>query len=251
MPKSQLRRSQPRRNSAKAEFGPNADSPPNTDSGARAAAASRPHLAAVGPEPRKSIRAENEKAILSAAEHVFAEHGFKGATTAEIAARAGIPKANLHYYFPTKAALYRRVIERVLEMWMGAAGALDESDDPATALAGYIGTKMHLARVEPLGSKIWASEIMRGGSVIQDFLETTLRDWVATREVIFKRWIASGKLRPIEPRTLLSMIWAATQHYADFSHQITVLNDGRPLSDAQFETAKREVIATILRGTLP
>jgi len=250
MQRIQPRQSKPRRNTAKAEFRPTASTSALAVAARPAGAARKPRLAAVTAEPRKSIRAENEKAILAAAEHVFAEHGFRGATTAEIAARAGIPKANLHYYFPTKAALYRRVIQRVLEMWMAAAAVLDRSDDPAIALAGYIGTKMDLARAEPLGSKIWASEIMRGAPVIQDFLETTLRDWVATREVIFKRWIASGKLRPIEPRNLLSMIWASTQHYADFSHQIAVLNEGRPLTDAQFETAKQQVISMILRGTL-
>ena len=78
-----------------------------------------------------SIRAENERTILEAAEAVFAEHGFGGATTAAIAARAGVPKANLHYYFPTKAALYRAVIERVLTAWLAAASSFDESDDPA------------------------------------------------------------------------------------------------------------------------
>ena len=51
---------------------------------------------------KAAIREENEKAILEAAEEVFAEYGFSGATTSRIAERAGIPKANLHYYFPTK-----------------------------------------------------------------------------------------------------------------------------------------------------
>ena len=224
--------SRSRSNSAKAGFGP----------GAAAAGQDA--------EARRSIRADNETAILAAAEHVFAEQGFKGATTSAIAAKAGIPKANLHYYFPTKAALYRRVTQRILDMWVAAASALDESDDPATALSRYIEAKMDLSRAEPLGSKIWANEIMRGAPVIQDFLETTLKDWVATREIIFRRWIAQGRLRPVEPIALLSMIWAATQHYADFAHQITVLNDGRPLSDAEFETAKRQVTGMILRGAL-
>ena len=49
-----------------------------------------------------------------------------------------------------------------------------------------------------------------------------------------RRWIAEGKLRPIEPSTLFYMIWATTQHYADFARQIEVLNDGQPLSDEQF-----------------
>ena len=46
---------------------------------------------------KPTIRGTKEQLILDAAEKVFAELGFKGATTAEIALRAGIPKANLHY----------------------------------------------------------------------------------------------------------------------------------------------------------
>ena len=59
---------------------------------------------------------------------------------------------------------------------------------------------MDLARSMPLGSKIWASEIMRGAPAIQDFLDTTLTQWVRSRESVVRRWIAEGKLRPIEPR---------------------------------------------------
>lgn len=54
------------------------------------------------------IRESNEAHLLACAEAVFAERGLDGASTAMIAERAGLPKANLHYYFPTKLALYRR-----------------------------------------------------------------------------------------------------------------------------------------------
>jgi TetR/AcrR family transcriptional regulator len=195
-----------------------------------------------------SIRAENERVILEAAEAIFAAAGFKGATTAAIAARAGVPKANLHYYFPTKAALYRAVIERVLTAWLAAASSFDESDDPREALARYIGAKMDLARSMPLSSRVWATEIMRGAPVIQDFLDTALAQWVAERSRIVQRWIAEGKLRPIEPKYLFYMIWATTQHYANAAHEIASLEKGRPLDDAAFERAKRQVVETILTG---
>jgi TetR/AcrR family transcriptional regulator len=195
-----------------------------------------------------SIRAENERMILEAAEAVFAEQGFGGATTAAIAARAGVPKANLHYYFSTKAALYRAVVERVLTAWLAAASSFDQSDDPREALSRYIGSKMDLARSMPLGSQIWASEIMRGAPVIQDFLETTLADWVESRSRVVRRWIAQGKLRPIEPRYLFYMIWATTQHYANAAHEIATLEKGRPLDDCKFESAKQQVIETIVGG---
>jgi TetR/AcrR family transcriptional regulator len=197
-----------------------------------------------------SIRAENERMILEAAEAVFAERGFGGATTAAIATRAGVPKANLHYYFPTKALLYRAVIERVLTAWLAAASSFDDSDDPQEALARYIGAKMDLARSMPLGSQIWASEIMRGAPVIQDFLETTLADWVESRGRVVRRWISEGRLRPVEPRYLFYMIWATTQHYANAAHEIATLENGRALDDGGFDAAKRQVIETIVGGLI-
>jgi TetR/AcrR family transcriptional regulator len=198
---------------------------------------------------KPSIREENERTILAAAEAVFAEHGFRGATMAAIAARAGVPKPNVHYYFPTKETLYRAVVERVLIPWLDAAASFDASDDPAEALAAYIGSKMDLARSMPLSSQIWASEIMRGAPVIQDFLDTTLTEWVRLRERAARRWIAEGKLKPIEPRILFYMIWATTQHYANAAHEIATL-EGGALDDEAFERAKRQVVETILGGVI-
>jgi TetR/AcrR family transcriptional regulator len=197
---------------------------------------------------RPTIREENERALLEAAERVFAEQGFAGATTAAIARSAGVPKANLHYYFPTKEGLYRAVIERVLNAWLDAASSFDTSEDACEALSAYIRAKMDLARAMPLASRIWSAEIMRGAPIIQDFLDTTLSQWVAKREAAVRRWIAAGKLKPIEPKVLFYMIWATTQQYANAAHEIASLNGGRPLDDAAFERAKRQVIATILGG---
>ena len=203
------------------------------------------------PVDKTSIREGNERAILSAAESVFAEQGFSGATVAEIAARAGVPKPNVHYYFPTKAKLYRAVIERVLTAWLDAARSFDSSADPLDALAAYIEAKMDLAREMPLSSRIWASEIMRGAPAIQDFLDTTLTQWVGSREAVVRRWITEGKLKPVEPKVLFYMIWATTQHYANAAHEVATLENGRPLDDAQFERAKQQVVAIILNGVAP
>ena len=199
-------------------------------------------------KPGPTIREENERTLLEAAEWVFAEQGFAGATTAAIARRAGVPKANLHYYFATKEGLYRAVIERVLNAWLAAASSFDASEDPAEALAAYIGAKMDLARAMPLASRIWSAEIMRGAPMIQDFLDTTLTEWVASRGRVVKRWVADGKLKPIEPSHLFYMIWATTQQYANASHEMATLNGGRPLDDAAFERAKRQAIDIIVSG---
>jgi len=53
---------------------------------------------------------------------------------------------------------------------------------------------------------------------------------------------------PIEPRHLLYMIWATTQHYADFGHQVETLNGSKQLTDDQWLEVKRNVKRIVLKG---
>jgi AcrR family transcriptional regulator len=55
-------------------------------------------------------KTEPEAAIIQAATRLFGERGYDGARTAEIASMAGVTERTLFRYFPTKNALYRRVI---------------------------------------------------------------------------------------------------------------------------------------------
>ncbi|MDA5558471.1 TetR/AcrR family transcriptional regulator [Shimia sp. MMG029] len=197
---------------------------------------------------KKLRRKEAETLILSAAEKVFAEAGFGGATMQLIADVAGLPKANLHYYFPTKELLYRQVVQNIFEIWLQAADTFDNAEGPEDGIGAYIDAKMEISRRHPDGSKVWASEVMHGAPVIQDYLETTLAEWTNGRVKVIERWIAEGRMQPIDPRHLLYMLWATTQHYADFGHQIETLNHGAPLSDAQWDEAKNNIKSIILRG---
>jgi TetR/AcrR family transcriptional regulator len=200
------------------------------------------------PSRKHSRRQENEEAILSAAEKVFAEAGFGGATMQLIADVAGLPKANVHYYFQTKEELYRRVVRNIFDIWLQAADTFDAASGPAEGIGAYVDAKMEISRRHPAGSKVWASEVMHGAPIIQDYLETTLVGWTETRIAVIDRWIAAGRMDRVDSRHLLYMIWATTQHYADFGHQIQTLNHGQPLNDTQWEAAKATVKKIILKG---
>ncbi|WP_112175472.1 TetR/AcrR family transcriptional regulator [Paraburkholderia unamae] len=206
--------------------------------------------AAHKPQRRKaSIRASNEAHLLACAEAVFAERGFEGASTALIAERAGLPKANLHYYFPTKLALYWRVLDDLFEEWNAAADTFDASDDPVEAIGGYVRAKMALSRRRPLGSKVWANEIISGATHMQDILLERVKPWMETRVKLIDQWIAQGLLASVDPQALLFMIWATTQHYADFEAQIRALSGKRALSAKAFEATTEEVVRMILRAS--
>ena len=197
---------------------------------------------------KKDRRLESERMIMVAAEKVFAEAGFGGATMQLIADVAGLPKANLHYYFPTKEALYRRVVQDIFQVWLKAADIFDQASGPVEGIGAYIDAKMEISRRHPAGSKVWASEVMHGAPVIQDYLETTLEQWTNGRITVIQSWIDRGLMAPIDPRHLLYMVWATTQHYADFGHQIETLNNSVPLTDAQWQAATDSVKTIILKG---
>jgi TetR/AcrR family transcriptional regulator len=201
----------------------------------------------IRPLKRNEIRQQNEALILQAAEKVFAEAGFGGATMQLIADLAGLPKANLHYYFATKEDLYRKVVQNIFDIWLHAADSMDNAPGPVEGIGAYIDAKMEISRRHPDGSKVWAYEVMHGAPVIQDYLETNLRDWTTGRANLIQGWISAGKMAAVNPEHLLYMLWAATQHYADFGHQIETLNGG-PLTDVQWQAAKDSVKSMILRG---
>lgn len=197
---------------------------------------------------KAAIRRENVTKILAAAESVFAEKGFKGASVGLIAERANVPKPNVYYYFGNKEDLYRRVIEHVCTVWLHAADTFDVTDDPETAIRRYVASKMDLARERPNGSRLWAIEMASGAPFLQDYLENTVKPWLYSREEVLKKWIGEGRLKPMNTRYFLYMIWATTQSYADFEAQINVMNGGEPLSDEAFEDAKQNVIHMVLQS---
>ena len=184
--------------------------------------------------------------ILAAAEKIFAMNGFKGAATGDIAREAGLPKANVHYYYKTKADLYREVLRHILNDWMSAASTFEAQDDPAEALRTYVSAKMEFSRNRPYGSRVWAREIMSGAPVLENFLGTTLKDWLRERTRIIRRWIREEKINPVNPIALMYMIWASTQHYADFEQQIIILNNGKELSDRSYRQRTEQVVELIL-----
>jgi TetR/AcrR family transcriptional regulator len=75
-----------------------------------------------------------------------------------------------------------------------------------------------------------------------------VRPWMETRVKLIEHWAAEGLLEPVDPKTLLFMIWATTQHYADFEAQIRVLSGKRALGAAGFDASTEEVVRLILRA---
>jgi TetR/AcrR family transcriptional repressor of nem operon len=78
-----------------------------------------------------AARTDTADRILDLAERLVQTRGFNGFSYAVIASELGVTKASLHYHFPSKAELGRRLIDRYGEAFARALAEIDGSSSDA------------------------------------------------------------------------------------------------------------------------
>ena len=196
---------------------------------------------------RVSHRDRVEAAILAEAVRQFAECGYEGTSIATVAERAGLSKQNLMYYFPTKQALYQRVLDNVLDDWLARMASLaDPGKDPGDVLRAYVRAKLKFSREQPLASRVYAMEVIGGAKLYADQIRRRVIPLLRADIAVFERWIAEGKIAPVNATHLLFAVWAMTQSYADFAAQMTLVLDREQLQPSDFDDAERLITGMVL-----
>lgn len=199
---------------------------------------------------RTRIQQQKEDQILEAALDVFSSHGFRGSTIDQIAEQAGLSKPNLLYYFRTKEAIHRRLIDRLLENWLAPLREMKADGDPVSEIKSYIRRKLELSRDYPRESRLFANEILQGAPRIQSELQD-LKVLVDEKAQIIRKWSKTGKLKDCDPHHLIFSIWATTQHYADFDTQVQVVLGDVGRGAGRFEDAARFLDQLFIEGLGP
>jgi len=89
--------------------------------------------------PRRSPNVDTSQRILDIAERLLQTRGYNAFSYADIAHALHVTKASLHYHFPTKAELGRRLIERYTISFLHALAAIDQtSADAGEQLRRYV-----------------------------------------------------------------------------------------------------------------
>jgi TetR/AcrR family transcriptional regulator len=63
---------------------------------------------------------------------------------------------------------------------------------------------------------------------------------------VFERWIADGRIAPVNATHLLFAVWAMTQSYADFSAQMVLVLDRSELTEQDFDDAAKLITGMVL-----
>ena len=192
-----------------------------------------------------------KKAILSAALDPFSQFGFHGTRLEQIAELAGVSKTNLLYYFPSKEALYIAVLRQILDIWLAPLKAFREDFAPLAAIKEYIRLKLEVSRDYPQASRLFCMEMLAGAPLLMDELTGDLKALIDAKSALIAGWVKSGKLAPIDPQHLIFMIWASTQHNADFAPQVEAVTGATLRDEVFFNQTVENVQRIIIEGIRP
>src|SRR5438270_3050618 len=133
--------------------------------------------------------------LVLAAFHQIAERGFEGLRTREVAAEAGVNIATLHYYFPTKEALIRGVLEHAMRRFRST---LAPHGSPSDQLRNHLRAVRELLRQEPRLGVVMGELALRAGRdpAIAGILRETNDAWYRMVRGLLRKAVKAGELSP-------------------------------------------------------
>jgi TetR/AcrR family transcriptional regulator len=159
--------------------------------------------------PRQGTGIDARELLLDAAATLFADRGVAGTTVAEIAAKAGVTPAMVHYYFANRDQLVGTLAEKRLLPTVAAVWApVVETNDVATMLRGLVQRIFAAAAANPWLPSLWLREIVtEGGQLREYFLKRFRFEYVQHLINTVAAAQRGGGLDPrIEPRLIIMSV---------------------------------------------
>ncbi len=181
---------------------------------------------------------EKERLILGAARKRFAYYGFSKVTMDEIAGDVGLAKPSLYYYYPTKESLYRAVVAREQEKFVGELQQLVRSGIPqGEKLQEYVAARVQLFRemvnLNALNFKSWSELKSISGDLFRNLEEQELN---VVREIL-SLGTASGEFTCADPQQMAEMVLHVLH---GLRLRVFRQSDGMPVLEEAYEALQNE-----------
>lgn len=195
--------------------------------------------------------------ILSAARQEFIENGLRGARMQEIADRAGINKALLHYHFRDKDNLYdaavKSVADGIAEKMKSTFSGSSQAQEPAAMIEALVRTYVNVLRENPDLVGMALREFADGGKHLGALMEGIAPLVKSVSGGIFQRMQAlrpNAKLPEIPiPHlmiNLMSMVWGTFIMQPMYQKILPVAGFKVKLDDAFYEMRIQSITHMVL-----
>ena len=202
-------------------------------------------LKATGTKPRLSSE-ERKASIVTAAIKLFADKGFRGTTTRELAAAVGVTEPVLYEHFKTKCELYRAIIETKASEGIESARQLEEQ---FAAIDDDRGFFTHLAygivdwyAKDPAFVRLLLFSNLEGHE-LRDLFHQRSEEFFNIVIRYIERRIAAGAMRPADPAVAARAFFGMVAHYA-----MTGLVFGACALDREPKQVAAEMAGIFLQG---
>jgi AcrR family transcriptional regulator len=173
-------------------------------------------MAASPAPPRRRKGERTAERILDAAEALFAERGYAGATLRDVASRVGLRTPSLYNHFPNKDALYAAVLERgirpVLDVLTEVVEARDRGDRDVRQV---VEKTMALVGRRPDLPRLIQHETLSGGRHLTPMLSGWIQRTFARAYQMVETTSAAGRWEPDQlPLLVLAMYHVFVGYFA-------------------------------------
>lgn len=163
--------------------------------------------------PLASAPGASRDALLDAAASLFGERGVAGTTTAEIAARAGVTAAMVHYHFKGREALLDALVEeRIGPLMAFVWGPMDASEPIPRLVEGLVQRLLEGPGSQPWLPPLWVREVLsEGGQLRERVLARLPMAKVEALGTALAKAQTRGEVNPdLEPRLFVLSILGLT-----------------------------------------
>jgi len=147
------------------------------------------------PARASAVTEQRREELVRAAFNQIAEHGFEGLRTRDVANEVGVNIATLHYYFPTKEALIRGVLEQAMAKFRST---LEPHGSPSDQLRNHLRAVRKLMTDEPEVATVMGELALRStrDKSIASIMEKMYEYWHTTMRGLLRRAVREGGARP-------------------------------------------------------
>jgi AcrR family transcriptional regulator len=190
--------------------------------------------------------------ILDAALEIFAEQGFAGTTTREIAARAKVNLGLIKYYFDSKDALWRAVVDGVFGALAAEAGDIAaQAADGREGVRKLIVTAVRFAGRNPAFVRLMNDECKRKSARMRWLVDRHGRPFYKATTSVLARLRRDGVLPDVPDVHLYYMFIGAMGMLFSQAPECERFTGKDPTSDRRMIDAHADAVANLFLGRSP